>query len=145
MTERLKRFLLFAVLFSLGLNGRLSAINELWSGAWSDSQLAELAMPLEEEVETESETHLYLFNNVDCENGGGGDDDIELHDGSENDLSPPAFVLQHATISSFHLACNAGNLTKEQIKANILNLASASKPLLFLLYHNIKSDTAHLV
>ena len=139
MKNYLNRFICMFILLALVVNGHAPKANYLFDGFWPASEQVEYVLPWEEEVETESETHFDILNSDGSDDGGGGDDEIGLptyfdDESSSSEvffLSSLAFPLHNSQHISF---------SKVQIEASSQELLMVPKPLLFLLYHNIKSD-----
>ena len=143
MKERLQRFLFLIVLVSLGVNGHIPSANFLLEGIHQDDSSFEYALPWEEEVETEIEGNLGFIDAENCEDGGGdGDEEIVLLYSADDSIvkSPVFFEAQY--LFYFPNTRLLNNLLSVNIEANAIRLLTASKPSLFLLYHNFKFDAA---
>ncbi len=141
MKELLQRLLLFSVLVSLVGTGHLPAANYLEVGIWEGTEQTTFAAFLEEECESESETEAILQND-DCE-GGGGNDGFSLVKKVETGSNLTHCVsLFEDFVPNWCLTPNQ-SFSKSQITANYYSITNSTRPLLFLLFHNIKSDLAH--
>lgn len=143
MKNHLHRSLFLFILLALVVNGHAPQANYFHDGYWPASEQAEYALPWEEEVESESETHFDILNSDGSDDGGGGDDETGLSTYSDDESNSPRDFSFHALISLPH-SSHHFSFSKVQIQASSNELLTAPKPLLFLLYHNIKSDLAHL-
>ncbi len=144
MKEHLQRFLLLTVLLSLGVNGHVPQATFIGSGIWQASEQPEMALPCEEEVESESETHFDLLNSDGSDDGGGGDDEIGLttYFDDEGTTSRIPFLFDFPFLQPYF---GLLPISKVQTEANLQELLTESKPHLFLLYHNIKTHLSDTV
>ncbi len=137
MVERLQRLLLLTVLFSLVTARHLPVDGRLGSGIWESEVQTDLTLLIEEEAESEPEAE-------DLHKRDGGDDgdfsQTQKEDGFSNSSTSASLF---AEFLPNHVLFPYKTFTAFQIKASISALANSSKPLLFLLFHNIKSDLAH--
>lgn len=144
MKNCLHRTLFVLILFSLCFSKHGSFVDTNKEGIWEANELANLALAWEEESENEADEKGGIATDAfKLEKGGDGDgeDSLAKKHRFGKAPTPSFFAANHTSASTLYNLAAAKKSTATL--ANSRKLLLTPKPLLFLLFHNIKSDLAH--